>query len=249
MDWTQLTGKILHGSIYLWWWTSHQSLAYEGLRILRFCIMSWKGEREPTIKLCMGRQIDVVQKFFRIQSLGQNWWWVNGIRVEYLPRIHPIAALPQSRRVTVWFSTTSHGDLKTMKKCESSAQLVSLHAKRFGAGQWSFFGPGSEKKWCSIGEDSPQGEWDRIAEQMMLTFAESGHPIFRSTSPLSRGTLKSKGGGKLSKHFCADEGTIETCSHNYFCQSAQYLRSSLSFVWRIQCLSNKNGETCCGRII
>ena len=44
----------------------------------------------------------------------------------------------------------------------------------------------------------------------MLTFAESQHPVFRSTSPLSRGTLKSNGGGQLSIHFCADEGTIET---------------------------------------
>ena len=32
----------------------------------------WEDEREPTIKLCMGRQIDVVQKFTRIQSSGQN---------------------------------------------------------------------------------------------------------------------------------------------------------------------------------
>ena len=31
-----------------------------------------KNEREPTIKLCMGRQVDVVQKFIRIQSVGQN---------------------------------------------------------------------------------------------------------------------------------------------------------------------------------
>ena len=45
---------------------------------------------------------------------------------------------------------------------------------------------------------------------MMIKFGESGHPVFRATSPLSRGTLKSKGGGKLSIHFCADEGTIET---------------------------------------
>ena len=44
----------------------------------------------------------------------------------------------------------------------------------------------------------------------MLTCAESKHPIFRSTSPLSRGVLKSKGGGKLSIHYCADSGTIET---------------------------------------
>ena len=44
----------------------------------------------------------------------------------------------------------------------------------------------------------------------MLTFAESGHPVFRSTSPLSRGVLKSKGGGKLSIHCCVDSGTIGT---------------------------------------
>ena len=44
----------------------------------------------------------------------------------------------------------------------------------------------------------------------MMKFGESTHPVFRSTSPLSRGVLKSKDGGKLSMHFCADEGTIET---------------------------------------
>ena len=37
-----------------------------------------------------------------------------------------------------------------------------------------------------------------------------GHPIFRATTPLSRGTLKSKGHGKLSIHFTADYPTIET---------------------------------------
>ena len=122
--------------------------------------------------------------------------------------IHHIAALQQSPRVTVkverntrknhWTdhlhgrcSTTSRGDLKTVQKeCESSALLVSLYAKRFSAGRWSFLGPGSEKKWYSISEDSPQGECDRIAEQMELTFAESKHPVFGATSPLSRGTLK-----------------------------------------------------------
>ena len=45
---------------------------------------------------------------------------------------------------------------------------------------------------------------------MMINFGESGHPVFRATSPLSQGTLKSKGDGKLSFHFCADGDTIET---------------------------------------
>ena len=45
---------------------------------------------------------------------------------------------------------------------------------------------------------------------MLLEFAESGHPIFRATTPLSRGQLKSKGRGKLSIHFTADQDTVDT---------------------------------------
>ena len=59
-------------------------------------------------------------------------------------------------------------------------------------------------------ENSPQGIWDYIAEKMLLEFAESGCPIFRATTPLSRGQLKSKGNGKLPIRFAADQETIET---------------------------------------
>ena len=86
----------------------------------------------------------------------------------------------------------------------ANATLVSFFAKRFPAGRWSFLGPGSETKWFSTHDRKPQGERHRVAESMMIKFGESGHPVFRATSPLSRGTLKSKGGGKLSRHFCAD---------------------------------------------
>ena len=82
-------------------------------------------------------------------------------------------------------------------------------AKRFGIGQWPFIGPDSEKKWYPS-ENSPQGAWDHVAEEMLLKFAESGHPIFRSTTPLSRGKLKSKGKGKVSIHFSADQDTVDT---------------------------------------
>ena len=44
---------------------------------------------------------------------------------------------------------------------------------------------------------------------MLLEFAESGHATFRATTPLSRGKLKSKGHGKLSIHFAADQETFE----------------------------------------
>ena len=56
-----------------------------------------------------------------------------------------------------------------------------------------------------------------MAEKMMITLAESGHPVFRATSPLSRGVLKSKGGGKLSIHCCADQRTIKTVFRTIIC--------------------------------
>ena len=95
------------------------------------------------------------------------------------------------------------------KECIANSTLVSLFAKGFPAGRWSFLGPGSETKWYSTYNERPQGEWDRVGELMMIKCGESGHPIFRATSPLSRGALKCKGGGKLSFHYCADGDTVE----------------------------------------
>ena len=67
------------------------------------------------------------------RAFGHSWWWANGIRVEYFPRIHHIAALLQSPRVHVKnraynqtismdgssscrCSTTSHGDPQAMNR-------------------------------------------------------------------------------------------------------------------------------------
>ena len=108
------------------------------------------------------------------------------------------------------FNDISCGTKDNETECLANAKLLSLYARRFGAGNWSFIGPGSEEKWYSISEDSPQGIWDNIAEKMLVELAESGCSIFRSTSPLSRGQLKSKGHGKLSIHYCADLETVET---------------------------------------
>ena len=74
-------------------------------------------------------------------------------------------------------------------ECLANAGVVKVLARRFGVGQRSFIGPGSEKKCYSAG-NSPQEAWNNIAEEMLLEFAESGHPIFRATTPLSRGQLK-----------------------------------------------------------
>ena len=105
--------------------------------------------------------------------------------------------------------TVSHGDLKTMKRNANLTPTSFLFMREYFH-QEDGHSSDLDQKWYSTHESKPQGEWDRVAELMMIKYGESGHPVFRSTSPLSRRTLKSKGGGKLSIHFCADEETTET---------------------------------------
>ena len=88
------------------------------------------------------------------------------------------------------FNDISCGTKDNEQECLANAKVVSVYAKKFGIGQWSCIGPRSEK--------------------MLSEFAESTCPIFRATTPLSRGKLRSKGHGKLSIHYCADQATIET---------------------------------------
>ena len=56
------------------------------------------------------------------------------------------------------------------EECLANARVVKVLAKTFGIGQRPFIGPGSEKKWYSS-ENSPQGAWDNIAEQVDILFS------------------------------------------------------------------------------
>ena len=83
-------------------------------------------------------------------------------------------------------------------------------------------------------ENSPQGIWDPVADKMLLEFAESGLPIFRATTPLSRCKLQSKGRGKLSIHFAADQETIETIFRIIvFANQLNLYGGSRKHVWRM----------------
>ena len=55
------------------------------------------------------------------------------------------------------------------EECLENAKVVTILARKFGIGQCSFIAPGSEKKWYSMEENSPQGFWDHIAEKMLET--------------------------------------------------------------------------------
>ena len=127
----------------------------------------------------------------KIQKLWQNRRRANGIGVEYFPRIQHVAAqwrsqkfIVQIRRNTrkfhrknsVFVDVQRHflWNKRQWRRMSGKCSTRIFVCKKIWKRQLSFIGPGSEKKWYSISEDSPQGIWDKIAERMLLEFAESG---------------------------------------------------------------------------
>ena len=49
---------------------------------------------------------------------------------------------------------------------------------------------------------------------MLLNFSESGHPVFRGTSALERGTLRKQRSGQFSLHFSGDPQTVQVVFRN-----------------------------------
>ena len=164
--------------------------------------MSWKGESEPNIKCCVGRKLSWFKDSPQYRTLDA----IDGDPMEFEWNIFPgFTTLqlvqevqkfmnkmgePEQFKGRIIFMSMFNDILwrfeDNERECNANANLVSTFAKRFPPGHWSFLGPGSEKKWYSTYIDRPRGEWDRVAELMMMKFGESGHPVFRATSPLSR---------------------------------------------------------------
>ena len=175
--------------------------------------MPWEDFRKPSIERCMGTKIGMVEIFLKITEtltkLMVSRWNSSGIFSQDSIRCSSVkksnvycSDYKKHQKISTgriifmsMFNDISCGSKDNATECLANAKLVSLYSRRFGKGQWSVIGPGSEKNWYSISEDSLQGIWDKIAEKMMLEFGESGHPVFRATTPLSRGQLKSKGHG------------------------------------------------------
>ena len=88
-------------------------------------------------------------------------------------------------------------------------------------------GPGSEKKWYSNSEDSPRGEWDRVAELLMIKFRKKRTPSFPSHEPIAQKSAQKQRRRKIVDPLLCRPGNDYNCfSHNYFCKSAQSLRCS-----------------------
>ena len=185
--------------------------------------MHWKGAPEPKVQHCMGGRIDVVQEFTTLQNFGRNWWWANGIRVEYFPGFTTLQLCTEVQEFMSkmtdqpeeftgriifmsMFNDISWGSKDNEQECKLSVNLVSIYARTFSSGRWSFLGLGSEKKWYSIRDGKPQGEqswwWSNSAK------ADTQFSVPRVHCP----------GWKIIKTLLRWWRNDWNCfSHNYFC--------------------------------
>ena len=126
------------------------------------------------------------------------------------------------------------------KECLAHAKVVSLYAREVWYRTMVIYWSGFRKEVVFLWKRIAHKEFGiNIAEKMLVEFAESGCPIFRATTPLSRGQPRSKGHRKLSIHYAADSGNDwDYFSHNCFCKPAQSLRSSHG-----TCVKNMNPIT------
>ena len=109
------------------------------------------------------------------------------------------------------FNDISCGTKDNERECLANAKVVSLYAKKFGIGQRSFIGPGSEKKWYSMEENSePTRNLGSHRGTDSVGIRRKRMSNFPFDNSIIQGKLQSKGHGKLSIHFAADHGTIET---------------------------------------
>ena len=121
------------------------------------------------------------------------------------------------------------------------SKTIKQHARRFPRGHRSLLGLGSEKKWYRTYDHKPDGSWDRTAEKMLQNFAETNHPLFRGTSALERGEWRRKWQELNTLQWQSPKRSVAS-PNGHLRQSAQYLRSSSGYYWKVTSWSESCGE-------
>ena len=120
-----------------------------------------KVNQKPTSML-FGK-IELIVKFTEIQNFGHNWRRADGIREEYFTgfttlqlcnKVHEFMIKmgdPSQFKGLIIFMSMFNDILwwseDNEQECDANATLVSIFAKRFSPGRWSFLGPGSVMEW------------------------------------------------------------------------------------------------------
>ena len=89
----------------------------------------------------------------------------------------------------------------------SNSEQVKKYAKRYSRGHWSFLKE-RKRSFTEFSATHLKDTCDSSATQMVERFNETGHPVFKSISALSRGIQKRKN-GRDTIHFIADSSNTE----------------------------------------
>ena len=108
------------------------------------------------------------------------------------------------------FNDISCGTKDNATACLANAKLVSLYAKRFGKGQWSFLGPGSEKSGTLLVKTVHKESGTKLQKGCCWNLLKADVQFFGLRPHCPQVNSKAKGGGKLSIHYAADLETVGT---------------------------------------
>ena len=132
------------------------------------------------------------------------------------------------------------------EECLAHAEVVSILAKKFGIGQWSFIGPGSEKKWYSTEEKRSTRNLGSYRGQDAVGIRRKRVSNFPCNNSIVQGKSQKQRTWKTVDTFCCIlRNNWDHFLHNCFCHSAQSLRSSCRHVWRILIPSRSIRATWC----
>ena len=227
---------------------------------------AWKGESETNIGCCLGGKIELVQRFITIQNFGHNW---RRAPMEFEWNISQDSphCSTSAKSTSSWLkcaihhnskdelsscrcSMTSYGDLKTMN---GSAVLTPHLCQNLQKDSKQDVGHSSDLDQKQSGIlltlTDPK---ENGTESLNWWWSSSEKADTQFSDPrvhLSRWTLKSEGGGKLSFTLLAlTRDTIETVFRTIVSVNQLSIYRPVSNLCdEYQCLSSKNGETSYGQ--
>ena len=208
-------------------WQSCSVCHCQNLRL--FCFSAVSGRYQWWTSQSMEKQDQLVLGNTLSQRFGSDRRKADGVRVEKFPGFTTLGILDEIQKMMTESKCEREkliGQKRRNKEnCIAKALRVTEYVRRFTRRHWSLLGPGSEKKRYGTHVNKPDGEWEKIAEGMMLNFTESGHPVFCACSALERGELKSKGNPLTST-------VVRTPLNWFFAQLFQSISSVSTEQWQ-----------------
>ena len=129
--------------------------------------------------------MDKLRRIHRIGDSSQNLMRKGEFHIEPEQFSHRILFMSIFTDIDIY--STGYEDA-----CTSTSDKVRQYASKFVKGHWAFIGPETKRSGFVGIITKPDGKWDSIASRMVKDFEETGHPVFKGISALTRGIMRKK---------------------------------------------------------